>query len=119
MARQELARPIDRIEVPPDRSAKLYPKPGGLLGGLGLIDDQDHLIGHADSATAKGEKLGAPFRKRDRLKALVHTWLAWQEEPGRTYGTAIQRDIFDTTVLPQMLALLGSSDSTASPSRPC
>ena len=29
------------------------------------------------------------FSQLDERKAVMHTWLAWQEEPGRPYGTAI------------------------------
>jgi hypothetical protein len=29
------------------------------------------------------------FSENDRPKALIHTWLAWQKEPGRPFGQAI------------------------------
>ena len=36
------------------------------------------------------------FRDVDRPKALMHTWLAWQEEPGKPYGQAITARYLDT-----------------------
>lgn len=59
-----------------------------------LISDQDPLIEHAESATGRAMQLGAEFAPADRLKVVVHTWLAWQEEPGRPYGTAIRAKYF-------------------------
>ncbi|MFH0981057.1 MAG: DUF3226 domain-containing protein [Planctomycetota bacterium] len=59
-----------------------------------LIDDRDILIGHAQSATKTAGDLGARFRDTDTLKAVIHAWLAWQEEPGRPYGTAIRARFF-------------------------
>ena len=55
-----------------------------------LIDEPDPLIDHATSATNTAKQLGAPFADVDHSKALMHTWLAWQKEPGRPYGTAIR-----------------------------
>ena len=59
-----------------------------------LIDEQDVLIGHATAATGTARELGARFRDVDRTKAVIHTWLAWQEEPGCPYGTAIRAKYF-------------------------
>ena len=55
-----------------------------------LVEDHGPLIGHAEEATDRARHLGARFPDADRLKALLHTWLAWQEEPGYPYGTAIR-----------------------------
>jgi len=60
----------------------------------GLVDDGDPLIGHAECATTKAKGLGAAFRESDSLKATIHAWLAWQEEPGLPYGTAIRARYF-------------------------
>ena len=35
------------------------------------------------------------FIDNDKPKAVMHTWLAWQKEPGRPYGTAIKADFLD------------------------
>ena len=31
----------------------------------------------------------APFREVHTDKAMIHTWLAWQDPPGQTFGDAI------------------------------
>ena len=38
------------------------------------------------------------FNQPDELKAILHTWLAWQSEPGRPYGTAITARFLDPSV---------------------
>ena len=55
-----------------------------------LIDASDVLLPHARESTARAKAKGARFPDMDSKKALVHTWLAWQEEPGRPYGVAIK-----------------------------
>jgi len=59
-----------------------------------LIDEQDALIDHATKTTNTASELGARFSEVDHIKATIHTWLAWQEEPGRPYGTAIRAKYF-------------------------
>ncbi|MSR58233.1 MAG: hypothetical protein EXS05_11220 [Planctomycetaceae bacterium] len=61
---------------------------------LKLIDQNEKLIGYAINATDTATQHGATYRKVDRSKAVVHTWLAWQKEPGRPYGTAIRAEFF-------------------------
>lgn len=41
----------------------------------------------------------------DESKAVMHTWLAWQEEPGNPYGTAIAAGFLDPNA-PQARALI-------------
>jgi hypothetical protein len=61
-----------------------------------LIPDTDELAFEADNALnvigGKGLQRYAP---RHRPKAFIHTWLAWQEEPGRPMGAAITRRYLD------------------------
>ncbi len=45
----------------------------------------DHAVDSIESIPA-GLRM---FRDCDKPKVLIHTWLAWQENPGRPYGTAI------------------------------
>lgn len=59
-----------------------------------LIETNDSLIGHADSSTAAARQLGAKFSDADTKKAVLHAWLAWQEVPGRPYGTAVKAHFF-------------------------
>ena len=60
-----------------------------------LINENDLLIGHAEAATDRATELEATFLAADRIKAVLHTWLAWQEEPGRPYGSAIRARYFE------------------------
>ena len=60
-----------------------------------LIDEQDSLIGHADAATSSARTAhNATFGDSDVAKATLHTWLAWQKEPGKPYGQAIAAHYF-------------------------
>ncbi len=59
-----------------------------------LVAADDPLIDHATTATATAKQLGAKFSKPDTKKATLHTWLAWQKEPGKPYGTAIRARYF-------------------------
>ena len=52
-----------------------------------LVDDNDPLYPLAETSTAEAKGSGATFPEVDRRKAVLHTWLAWQEEP-RTCPTA-------------------------------
>ena len=45
------------------------------------------------------------FSQNDKPKAVMHTWLAWQQEPGRPYGTAITARFLDPDV-PQVNVLV-------------
>jgi hypothetical protein len=59
-----------------------------------LIAADDPLIGHAQKATAEARGLGATFSVPDVIKAEVHSWLAWQDEPGKPYGQAMMARYF-------------------------
>ena len=60
-----------------------------------LIPPNDPTWGHADNSTSTAKSLGAPFSDSDRLKARLHTWLAWRKEPGVPYGRAINSKYFE------------------------
>lgn len=45
---------------------------------------------HARDATSQARVLGAPFRDTHREKAELHTWLAWQDPPGRQLHDAVR-----------------------------
>ena len=61
---------------------------------LELINAKDLLIEHATSSTRQARQIDARFSEPDEEKAVIHCWLAWQEEPGRPYGTAIRARYF-------------------------
>ena len=58
---------------------------------LDLIDPEDDLSRKAEQVLTEldAEKL-ARFAPQDYPKAHLHTWLAWQEKPGRPYGQALK-----------------------------
>ena len=59
-----------------------------------LIGTSDPIIDHAEKATQTAKDLGAGFREVDKTKAIIHAWLAWQEDPGLPFGTAIRARYF-------------------------
>ena len=59
-----------------------------------LVDDDDALLPIAERTTTEAAESGADFPEVDRQKAVLHTWLAWQTEPGLPYGTAIKARYF-------------------------
>lgn len=100
--------PNGTIVDPPDNS--LLPRAGvwimpdnktpGILEDFlqYLIPKSDALFDHAvNSVDSLPEQR---FSDNDRPKAFIHTWLAWQKEPGRPYGTAITARFLDPD-LPQ------------------
>jgi hypothetical protein len=54
-----------------------------------LIPDVDTLLRHARQVVAALPE--TRFIQEHRAKAEVHTWLAWQEEPGTSLGLALRR----------------------------
>ena len=63
-----------------------------------LIPDGDALAPEAERALQVIEGQGLQrYASQHRPKAFVHTWLAWQEEPGKPMGLAITRRYLDPT----------------------
>jgi hypothetical protein len=58
-----------------------------------LVPPNDRLLPLAKKVLIDVESVES--RYRDRQKALIHTWLAWQEEPGRPMGQAITHTYLD------------------------
>lgn len=46
-------------------------------------------------AVEEARKAGAKFKECHRDKANIHTWLAWQEPPGESFGRAIMKNILN------------------------
>lgn len=63
-----------------------------------LVPKDDPLLSHAEKSTDVAADLGAAFTANDRIKAVLHAWLAWQREPGRPYGTAVKARFFEADV---------------------
>ena len=59
-----------------------------------LVAEDDSLLPIAKSSTENALNNGATFPGTRRLKAILHTWLAWQERPGLPYGSAINAKFF-------------------------
>lgn len=59
-----------------------------------LIDEHDPLIKHAEISTQLAKAKGAQFPDVDEIKAIIHAWLAWQEDPGKPYGLAMKATFF-------------------------
>ena len=49
----------------------------------------------AENCVAEAKQHGAPFRDVHRTKAAVHTWLAWQDEPGKQLHQAVDHRVLD------------------------
>lgn len=76
-------------------------RPPGMLETflLSLLREEEiagELYQHARQAVDRAKELGAPYREVHRDKALVHTWLSWQDEPGAQLHMAIKRRILDS-----------------------
>jgi Protein of unknown function (DUF3226) len=54
-----------------------------------LLPEGDTLWDRAFDAVSNLPEEERKFKKKDEIKAQVHTWLAWQEEPGKPIGLAI------------------------------
>ena len=59
-----------------------------------LIAEEDVLLPIAQKATADAMAVALRFPKLHQPKAVIHTWLAWQEKPGLPFGTAITAKYF-------------------------
>lgn len=65
--------------------------PGKLEDFLSLlIPEQDACWPLSTRCATEAKAAGAPFATKDLIKAQVHTWLAWQRQPGQPFGTAIK-----------------------------
>jgi hypothetical protein len=61
-----------------------------------MIKSKDPLLLHVESTLDDLEKQSFNELKANRIgKAKVHTWLAWKNEPGKPFGTAVEIGYFD------------------------
>lgn len=70
-----------------------------------LIAPNDGTWDHANEATSRARELGAPISALHQAKGAIHTWLAWREEPGKPFGTAITARYFQHDT-PEALAFI-------------
>ncbi|MCY4174488.1 MAG: hypothetical protein OXF25_10635 [Cyanobacteria bacterium MAG CAR3_bin_5] len=59
-----------------------------------LVAEDDLLLKLAKSSTREARAKGAMFPDANSAKAVLHTWLAWQKDPGLPYGAAIKAQFF-------------------------
>lgn len=58
-----------------------------------LIADGDRIAPFAEKSTREAKDVhGALFPEKDFKKAVMEAWLAWQEEPGTSFGIAFQKN---------------------------
>jgi hypothetical protein len=60
-----------------------------------LAPSNDALLDRARESVAGIPLESRRFKPTYRIKAEIHTWLAWQEEPGRPMGQAITKTFLD------------------------
>lgn len=74
----------------PDNTA-----PGALEDFLSkLVPVSDPIWTYADEIVFTARQRGARCQEKDHAKSVLHTWLAWQEEPGLPFGTALKSEYF-------------------------
>jgi hypothetical protein len=90
----ETLLPIVGIWIMPDNQTT-----GILEDFLQLLVPVDSLLfDHVKSSVASIPKDEVRFRETARPKAIIHTWLAWQDEPGKPLGTSITARYLDPGV---------------------
>lgn len=60
-----------------------------------LVPDGDPLFIHVEKSLNAIPFAHRRFNELRKPKAMIHTWLAWQEEPGRPFGQAISARYLD------------------------
>ena len=71
----------------------------GMLESLMLLirGGDSAVAEHAHHACDEARRLGAPFREVHRDKAVLHTWLAWQDPPGQQMHIAMKMRMLPVT----------------------
>lgn len=89
---------------------KLLPRVGIWImpnnGSIGILEDfllflvppDNQLLAHVCASVNAIPKGDQRFKDLDKPKAVIHTWLAWQEKPGKPLGTAITAKFLDPNV---------------------
>ena len=60
-----------------------------------IKEDSRELFEYARDCVVEAKRKGANIRKNHVIKAEVHTWLAWQKNPGRQLHQAVNERILD------------------------
>lgn len=59
-----------------------------------LVPAEDPTWIFADEAVVEARRRKAPCKEKDHAKSVLHTWLAWREEPGKPLGIAMRSEYF-------------------------
>ena len=60
-----------------------------------IPDEFGPLYGLAQNCVAEAARNGASFKDIHKRKAEIHTWLAWQDEPGSQLHQAVKHRVLD------------------------
>ena len=60
-----------------------------------LPAESESLLDLARECVSHASRSGAPFKETHRTKAEIHTWLAWQDEPGKQLHEAVHHRVLD------------------------
>lgn len=63
-----------------------------------LVPEGDGLLAHVDLSIDSIRPEQRKFTDLRKSKARIHTWLAWQEEPGKPFGQAISARYLDSSL---------------------
>ncbi|MYC15867.1 MAG: hypothetical protein F4Y39_19250 [Gemmatimonadetes bacterium] len=63
-----------------------------------LVRPPNDLFDHVEASVAAIPQEHRRFKDLDEIKAIIHTWLAWQEDPGQPYGIAITAGFLDPNI---------------------
>lgn len=59
-----------------------------------LVPADDRTWAYAEETSTQARRLGAACAAKDATKSWIHTWLAWQEQPGLPFGRALRARVF-------------------------
>lgn len=98
LAPPNASRPVVGIWLMPDNQIS------GMLEDflMRLTQEKDPLFPRAKSAVDSIPYAEQLFGDTKRSKAIIHTWLAWQEEPGTPLGLSITKRYLDPTKTPAL-----------------
>ncbi len=84
--------PIIGIWFMPDNESKGYLE--HFLAKMIPVENElwQHVLKTVDELSQKDF---CEFKEKEKQKALIHTWLAWQKSPGLPFGTAVKSGYFD------------------------
>jgi hypothetical protein len=93
LMKSEPENPVLGVWLMPDNSSE------GMAESFAVsfVPDEDATLAHATLTVTELPIAAKRFATRHNDKALLHTWLAWQEEPGCQTGAAILRNLLDVS----------------------